>query len=214
MENQIAQSIPATASVDPLQVPCPRCQQPIPIPDPTGSMLETQLQCPSCQKTFHFYGFPALKRRLHSGDRPARIEDDQEASCFFHPDKRATAICAECGRFICDLCKVEEQGQILCPTCLDRHLTEAKAAQWTTSAPRYDNLALTAAVVPFVIGFFPAVIGIPLTFYYIYRGIRAPTPLTGKRPLRFVIAFLLAVIEGVILYLVLSSILHAPLPKY
>lgn len=40
-------------------------------------------------------------------------------NCYYHNDKEVVAACTECGRFICDACKVNINGKAVCKTCIE-----------------------------------------------------------------------------------------------
>ncbi len=42
------------------------------------------------------------------------------AACAAHPGNAAVGHCGRCGVFMCDLCRIETDGQALCPGCFDR----------------------------------------------------------------------------------------------
>ena len=44
--------------------------------------------------------------------------------CYYHNDKEVVAACTECGRFICDSCKVNINGKAVCKTCIESGVFE------------------------------------------------------------------------------------------
>jgi uncharacterized membrane protein len=53
-------------------------------------------------------------------------------ACAFHPEKEGIAVCASCGKELCEECKKEVSGKIYCP----EHAEEAlKAAQSSKISP-------------------------------------------------------------------------------
>jgi hypothetical protein len=70
--------------------------------------------------------------------RPAAALDGQ-AACFDHAGKRAVAACNQCGRFVCDLCKVDFGGQVWCPSCVSAGSGAARAAHPDSSRVLYDS---------------------------------------------------------------------------
>ena len=67
---------------------------------------------------------------------------DGEASCFYHPAKKAVLPCESCGRFLCAVCDVEMNGQHLCPACLASGKKKGRLKQLENRRTLYDSLAL------------------------------------------------------------------------
>ena len=47
-------------------------------------------------------------------------------NCYYHNDKEVVAACIECGRLICDECKVNINGKAVCKTCIETGVLEQK----------------------------------------------------------------------------------------
>ena len=80
---------------------------------------------------------------------------DEDASCFYHPRKKAVVPCAQCGRFLCALCDLELDGRHLCPGCV----SAARAAGGRAALQNglllgnrtlHDKLALAVAALPLI----------------------------------------------------------------
>ena len=39
--------------------------------------------------------------------------------CYYHDNKEVVAACTECGRFICEACKVNINGKAVCKKCIE-----------------------------------------------------------------------------------------------
>src|SRR5256885_1956613 len=98
-----------------LSVECPNCKAPL-----ADSLLnQTDLApCTSCNSQVRADVFPALVRPIASGPSGEPLVIESEASCFYHPQKKAILPCEGCGRFLCALCDCELHGQHFCPACL------------------------------------------------------------------------------------------------
>jgi hypothetical protein len=83
--------------------------------------------------------------RGRDGD-PVLIEG--EASCFYHPQKKAAVPCEACGRFLCALCDCELHGKHFCPACLETGKQKGKIQKLESQRTLYDNIALALAVYP------------------------------------------------------------------
>src|ERR1039458_5057388 len=93
---------------------CARCQMPLP-----GWELASSegARCTYCWSLNTVRAFPAMFREAGAPARP-EVALDGEAACFDHAGKRAVAVCNQCGRFVCELCKVELGGHVWCPSCV------------------------------------------------------------------------------------------------
>ena len=47
-------------------------------------------------------------------------------NCYYHNDKKVVAACIECGRLICDECKVNINGKAVCKTCIETGVLDQK----------------------------------------------------------------------------------------
>src|SRR5258708_32295316 len=94
---------------------CSRCSQPLP---PELWSGEEGRSCPFCHAPVVVKVFPAYAKSA-IGSIPQRLAADTEASCFYHPQNRASTPCEECGRFLCSLCTLEIPGAKLCPVCFE-----------------------------------------------------------------------------------------------
>ena len=82
--------------------------------------------CPSCKALLRADVYPALYKSLPVGLSGEALYMDKEASCFYHPRKKAVIPCSACGRFLCALCDVKFNGNHLCPACLEKGKTKRK----------------------------------------------------------------------------------------
>jgi len=49
-------------------------------------------------------------------------------TCTRHPEKNAVGKCESCGKNVCEECRVEYQGKLVCPVCLDEKTGIAETA--------------------------------------------------------------------------------------
>src|ERR687886_1007892 len=102
-----------------LAVPCNSCAMPLPEWElATGAPV----RCPDCGVSHEVRLFPAALFRA-TADTPESAEEG-EATCFDHPSSKAVAACAQCGRFVCQLCAVEIKGSTYCPSCVAAGLSD------------------------------------------------------------------------------------------
>src|SRR3954463_6063163 len=126
---------------------CPKCQMPLPESAINAGQIE---KCPACPAQVEAILFPAVFKKPDSGKPGETILVEGEASCFYHPQKRATIPCAICGRFLCALCDVELNDQHLCPGCLDTGRKRGKLVQLETRRTLHDSSALVLSVIPVI----------------------------------------------------------------
>lgn len=126
-------------------VNCSKCQMPLP-----ASALNTGQfsECPFCSVPIQVEVFPALFNPSQTGSAGETILVEGEASCFYHPQKRAAVPCAACGRFLCSLCDVDLNGQHICPVCLESGQKKGKLTELQNKRTLYDSAALSLALLP------------------------------------------------------------------
>jgi hypothetical protein len=147
--------------------------------------------CPACGTELHVDVYPALLRKDAPPRSGERLLVEDEASCFYHPTKKAAVPCALCGRFLCSLCDVEFDGRHLCPSCLESGKKKQRIANLDNYRVLYDNIALALAVFPMLLWPFTFVTA-PVAMFVTLRYWRAPSSLVPRTKIRFVLASLLA----------------------
>src|SRR5436190_111361 len=94
---------------------CPKCSQEL---DPGAIDPSGALPCPRCLSVLTIALFPAFQvPPKEVSTASGAVAEEGEAVCFFHPEKRAEATCARCGRFICTLCDMPVGDRHICPKC-------------------------------------------------------------------------------------------------
>jgi hypothetical protein len=128
-------------------ISCPKCHTALP---EFFFNQGTPSPCPGCSAPLQVEVFPALYKPAVQGQAGETILVEGEASCFYHPQKRASVPCAACGRFLCALCDVELNDQHLCPVCLETGRKKGKLAQLETKRTLYDSSALLLSILPVI----------------------------------------------------------------
>ncbi len=160
----------------------------------------------TCGESYRFVAFPAAFAAPAYGE-PAPARQPEQAACYFHPHKLASAACDDCGRLTCSVCALESRGRYRCPSCVARVDGAVRPVEerWM-----HDSITLLIALVPPLV-FLPIV---PLTgSYALYRSahyFREPFagPLPRKR-VRLALAAVISLLELAAVAVVIMLLLRA-----
>ena len=135
--------------------PCPTCSAMLSTPAPGATA------CPRCGWAGEAYLFNP--KPITAAAAEMALPDD--AACLHHPSKRATAVCAGTGDYICSLCSVEIEGNTYSAQYLDAGGRAKAAKAFDRKLPRPDRYIYTYLILLFV----PYVnfILIPFTFLWV-----------------------------------------------
>jgi hypothetical protein len=170
---------------------CPKC---------SATLSEAQVNrldlapCPRCAAPLLVEVYPALFRRVTPGRDGELLVVETEASCFYHPQKKAVLPCQGCGRFLCALCDCELHGQHFCPACLETGKKKGKIKRLENERTLYDNIALTLAIYPMLIFYF-TIITAPLALIIAVRYWNAPRSIVHRTKFRLVFAAAFATLQ-------------------
>lgn len=132
-----------------IPISCSRCRRVIP---PQAYNLGRAAPCPACSEPVQVDAYPAILAGPVVGRRGETILTEGQASCFHHAQKKATAACDRCGRFLCALCATELGQRQLCLDCYKQELSgmaeQDAGANSVRQFTRYDNMALTLSLIP------------------------------------------------------------------
>ncbi len=151
-------------------------------------------KCLSCGAIMRVDLFPALFREPAPGISGQNVLVENEASCFYHPGKRAVIPCTTCGRFLCALCDVDFNGRHLCPVCLETGRRKRSLKDLENHRTLYDTIALYLATVPMLF-FWPVIFTAPMVVFLTIRHWNAPNSIIPRTKIRFVVAFIFAVLQ-------------------
>jgi hypothetical protein len=172
-----------------IAVPCSSCGLQLPEWELTSSEAST---CPDCGTEHQVKMFPAALRVAPPTMFQSAAEG--EATCFDHPGSRAVASCAQCGRFVCQLCLTDLMGNSYCPSCVAAGLSKAPRRDLASSRVAYDSIALAAAVGPLL--FFPiTILTGPVTVFLAFHYWKRPLAWMHANRWRFVIGILIGLLE-------------------
>lgn len=172
-------------------VGCTKCRAPLP---PALYNLADLRRCPACAAHVQVEVFPAALRPAGPGSAGEAVLIDGEASCFYHPAKKAVVPCANCGRFLCAVCDVDLGGQHLCPGCVESGKRKGRLQQLENRRTLYDSLALAVAVYPLIF-VWTTLLGAPIALYLSIRYWNAPSSVIPRSKWRFVLAIIIALLE-------------------
>lgn len=172
-------------------ITCSKCHSPLP-----DSVINTdRLQpCPACSVAIAVEVFPALFKPVEAGRPGETILVDGEASCFYHPQKRASIPCASCGRFLCALCDVELNEQHICPVCLESGQKKGKLSELETKRTLYDSAAFLLAVVPLLMWYVTFVTAPAAVILAIYAW-NKPSSIVARTRIRIYLAIVIGVLQ-------------------
>lgn len=168
---------------------CFRCQAVLP-PDTIGTSDMTV--CPSCKLRFQLVVFPAFLKESRPISSIDILPNQNEASCYNHPGKKAETICSVCGKFLCALCDIEWENHHYCPSCLA--IQKQNIMAFDTQRIRYDKISLFLAVFP-IFFVFLTIITAPVALYIGIRYWKRPSSIVQQVRPRFFIAILLSSLQ-------------------
>jgi hypothetical protein len=169
------------------EVSCTRCHTPIPAGYYNTSNL---IPCPSCHVPIRIDVFPAFYRAFQPGEEGETLIDGQ-ASCFYHPQKKAVIPCDHCGRFLCALCDVELGDKHLCPACLEAGKKKGRIANLDRHRLLYDGTALRLALLP-MITVWLTIFTAPIAIYLSIQHWNSPMSVIGRTKVRFILAIIIS----------------------
>lgn len=192
-------------------VRCPVCYFMLRGPWTEGG--ETLRHCDRCQQFLRIAVFPSL---LMAPPLPAQTgarAREGDATCFFHPEKRAERPCDRCGRFLCALCDLPVGTRHLCPACLKTG-DEEKAAlpELVIKRVSWGRLSLLLSLCAFIpIANMLTIFTAPAAIFVALWGWKKPGSLVhGKRRISAIFGLLLGLLQvAVFAFLIYKVIRHA-----
>jgi len=167
---------------------CTKCNAPL---SQNAVNTHSLVACPACSGLLRVDIFPAINRSLPVGRTGATLQVENEAGCFYHPQKKAIVPCADCGRFLCALCDIALYGRRICPLCLEKAKVHRKHKNLENHRTCFDTIALLVATVSMLIYWF-TIISAPLAIYLTLRHWTSPSSIIPRSRIRFILAFIVA----------------------
>jgi len=126
---------------------CPHCRQALP-----EDLRAGQVRCPGCHRDFEAVAFTPAGPE-DSVRRMAEAGPDGATPCADHPGNAAVSECGRCGVFMCGLCRIDADGQALCPGCYERLSAEGALASTRVSYRDFRGMAAKLAALGIAIAF-------------------------------------------------------------
>ncbi|HYN21037.1 MAG TPA: hypothetical protein VE078_08760 [Thermoanaerobaculia bacterium] len=145
---------------------CPRCRGYLDL----ERMGAGEQRCVTCDAVFLATPFQPPEIRLRVGSI-AEAGPEGAVPCARHSGNAAVGNCTRCGVFMCNLCKIEIEGQELCPSCFDRLSAEGGLSSAQTRIRDYRGLALSLGVIGLLFSCFGLLTG-PVTLYFVAQAVR------------------------------------------
>lgn len=184
---------------------CSRCRHPLPAEPAALNALNA---CPACGRWLRVTVFPAAAAGAAQGTSPELAVAEGEATCFYHPVRKAVVPCAQCGRFLCALCDLPVGGRHVCPACLESGVKKGEVAALERSRTRHDLIVWNLLVLPFLLclPFAPVTALFAAGWALIHW--RAKSSLVDNTRLRLVLALVFAGVQiagGVVLWIAIAN---------
>jgi hypothetical protein len=160
---------------------CPACAAPLDRePPPDGSM-----ECPRCRARFEAVAFAPEAPRLRVA-QVAEAGPEGAVPCGAHPANASAFSCTRCGVYMCALCQVEIDGQVLCPPCFDRLSSDGVLPSTRVVFKDYLRMALISFVAGLLIFVAGAAFGAATIYYSLMalkqrRTMQEPQGVTSAR---------------------------------
>jgi hypothetical protein len=159
---------------------CVHCNQLVTVD--TASATIPDMRCGYCGRRQRQLIYPAYCQEPAGTAIVPVLEEG--ASCYFHDSTAASAICDDCGRYLCELCTLPIPmpaslpagfPERLCSSCFAHRMAEEERDQawdlFRTSYVRYDTIALGLALLPIIL--FPlfslGIVAFPIAIYLVVR---------------------------------------------
>ncbi len=180
---------------------CCKCRYPI---NNQRVGVNTTISCERCGTSIRVFSFPALYHSEHQ-EVAKEVDNEDDASCFFHDTKKAVDSCGKCGRFICSICDMNIGSSHFCPECVASGRSKKKGDLLKMEAPLHDNIALLIALLGCVFGlmYFGFILG-PIALFLVLRNWNKLDTIVPRMKWRFIIATFVALtaigISGAVTY--------------
>lgn len=145
---------------------CPRCGGYLDL----DRMVAGEHRCAGCGGIFLATPFrpPVARERVGS---VAEAGPEGAVPCARHPGNAAVDNCSRCGVFMCNLCRIEIEGQELCPGCFDRLTEQGVLSGAQTRIRDFRGMAVSLGVLGLLFSCFGLITG-PVTLFFVAQAVR------------------------------------------
>jgi ribosomal protein S27E len=196
-----------------LPVACPSCGASFPF---AAAELAALQACPRCAKPTRVILFPAYDRAPEMGQVAETVVMEGEATCFYHPQKRAHVPCDSCGRFLCAMCDLDMGGRHLCPQCVDAGVKKGKVQSLERGRTRWDLIISSTLFLPLVLCYMVAPLSSLVALVFIVWKWKAPPSQVVNTRVRLGVYTVVALVEFIgsvaIWWFLMTSMRHAMHP--
>lgn len=154
----------------------------------------TLLPCVSCGTPLLAAVFPSHDKGIKMGRNGETILTDEDASCFYHHDKKAAVACESCGRFLCSLCDIQLNNQHICTSCIESGRKKGNLKGIERSHVRYDLICSSLAIIPLLV-FYTTILTAPATVFLVIRHWNDEMGLIPHSRAPYVFAMIFALLE-------------------
>jgi hypothetical protein len=145
---------------------CPRCSRALDL----AALIAGVQECPHCRRTFEAVRFTPTASTPHVVQL-SEAGPGGATACGNHAANASVADCGRCGVFMCTLCRIDIDGQVLCPPCFERLFTEGHLPSGRMKYKDYTRIGTSHLVLGLLIPFIALITGFS-GLYYGIRGLR------------------------------------------
>ncbi len=179
-------ALPVAARFDSAAPSCPKCKVRLDGIEEAGEGV-----CGACAAILTYVLFPARHRPKPVARAARSIKGN--ATCYFHAQNQAAAVCDDCGRYVCAVCEVPgDEGRRLCPPCVSAG--RKKVVQKADEIVTYDTIARGLATYPLLLWPFTALTA-PAALVMVCYGWKKPRSLVRPGSGSFIVATIFATVQ-------------------
>ncbi len=179
---------------------CLNCETPLPESQWNTQKFEV---CDNCHSEIQIDVFPSIFKPAEKGELGQESSND-EAECFYHPQKEATVICSVCGRFLCTLCDLDIDGAHICPSCLEKGEEKGSFESLENHFVRHDSLALALSFLSMLTIYFTLLLA-PISIFWALKTWNRPKSIFPRTKVRAILTILFSILQiiGWIFFIIL-----------
>ncbi len=183
---------------------CPQCNRTL----GAEHLVDGQQRCRTCDHDFTAYRLSPLPERATVVTALATTV--AATPCARHERNVSVASCGRCGVFMCQLCRIDSDGLVLCPGCFERLADEGTLPSARKSYRDYGRMASHLALLGFFLMWPLGVLIGPFAMWMGVKGLRTRAqPGVHISKARCITAIVLGIIETVVWFAIVAAIVWA-----